>query len=429
MRRILPCLAALLLLAPVLAADWPQWRGPNRDGKAPDTDLLQNWPEGGPKLAWSAAGLGAGYSSVAVVGDRVYTVGDLSDGQHAIAVQQPGGKILWKTRIGPIHEDQFIGSRSTPTVVDGHVYLVSTESEVYCLSAKDGSVKWKRNLIEEFGGALMKAMGKVDWKYSESPLVDDGKVIVTPGGKEALLVALNAKNGKEVWRTPAGSIPGDKGRDGAGYSSVVVSNAAGVKQYVQLVGRGVLGVDAKTGKQLWSYNKVANDVANISTPLIDGDHVFVSTGYGTGSALLHISKKDGKQLQAREVYWLEADTLQNHHGGLVLHKGVVYTGTGHNKGFPIAVDMQSGKVLWGPARNKGNRSAAIAFADDRLYFRYENGLVVLIEATPEGYKERGSFTIPEVKQFSWPHPVIADGKLYLREQENLYVYDIKARAE
>ncbi len=429
MRRFLTCLAALILLAPIHAADWSQWRGPNRDGKAPDTDLLQSWPEGGPKLAWSAKGLGSGYSSVAVVGDRVYTVGDLSDGQHAIAVQQPSGKILWKTRVGPSHEDQYIGSRSTPTVVDGHVYLVTTESDVYCLSAKDGSVKWKRNLIEEFGGALMKAMGRVDWKYAESPLVDDGKVIVTPGGKDALLVALNAQNGKEVWRTPAGAIPGEKGRDGAGYSSVVVSNAAGVKQYVQLVGRGVLGVDAKSGKQLWSYNKVANDVANISTPLIDGDHVFVSTGYGTGSALLHISKKDGKQLQAREVYWLEADTLQNHHGGLVLHNGVVYTGTGHNKGFPIAVEMQSGKVLWGPARNKGNRSAAIAFADDRLYFRYENGLMVLIEATPEGYKEQGSFTIPKVNQFSWPHPVIADGKLYLREQDNLYVYDIKAKGK
>jgi outer membrane protein assembly factor BamB len=238
----------------------------------------------------------------------------------------------------------------------------------------------------------------------------------------AAMVALNKKTGEEIWRAKIPKL-GDLGADGAAYASAVISNAGGIKQYVQLLGRGVVGVEAETGRYLWGYNRVANDVANIPTPIIHEDYVFTSTGYNTGSALLKLSK-DGDGIKAEEVYFLEGNELQNHHGGMILHGGHIYTGTAHNKGFPICVEMKTGKIVWGPVRNDGKGSAAVSFADGHLYFRYQNGLMVLVEATPEEYRQKGQFMIPDVKQFSWAHPVISDGKLYLREQDNLFCYNI-----
>ncbi len=413
-------------LSPLFAADWPQWRGPNRDGHSPETGLLGSWPTDGPPLAWRAAGLGNGYSSISVAGDRIYTLGDQEDGQYALALNRSDGSPIWKTRIGPAWDDRFLGSRSTPTIDGDHIYVMSTEGDVKCLKASDGSEVWSRSLPEDFGSHLMQAMGTTDWRYSESPLVDGDRVVVTPGVTAAALVALDKKTGADVWVASIGRI-GSAGAYGAGYSSVVVSHAAGVKQYVQFIGRGVIGIDAETGKYLWGYNRVANDIANIATPLVDGDYVFASSGYGTGSALLKISSNGEGGLQAEEVYFLAADTMQNHHGGLILHDGHVYTGTGHNKGFPLAVRMKDGAVAWGPERNDGQNSAAISFADGRIYFRYQDGRMILVEATPEGYREHGSFQIPDVKHESWAHPVIAGGMLYLREQDNIFAYNIRAQ--
>ncbi len=406
------------------AADWTQWRGVDRNGKSLETGLLQSWPEGGPKLLLQASGLGAGFSSVAVVGDRVYTLGDFGDEQRVLALSAADGKVLWQQPLGAAHADQYGGPRSTPTVVGDHLYVLSTEGVIACLETATGKEVWRRHLAEEFDGDLMKAMGTTDWRFSESPLVDGDRVIVTPGHVGALMVALDRTNGEEIWRTQGGQI-GPLGADGAGYSSPVVSTARGIRQYVQFVGRGVVGVKAETGEMLWSYNRVANDVANIATPLVFEDRVFASSGYGTGSALLEIVE-GAEGLEARELYFLEASTLQNHHGGLILHQDVVYTGTGHNKGFPIAVAVDSGKVLWGPERNDGDSSAAVTYADGRLYMRYQNGTMILVEASPEGYREQGSFEIPNVTRPSWSHPVISNGRLYLREQDTLYVYDIEA---
>jgi outer membrane protein assembly factor BamB len=423
-RLAAPTAAVVLCLSAmeVGAADWPQWRGQERDGKSPETGLLQSWPEGGPPLAWRAEGLGGGFSSVAVVGDRIYTLGDLGDAQYAIALEREGGAMVWKTKIGPAWKDKYLGPRSTPTVDGDRVYVLGTDGDLLCLDAATGKKIWSRNLPEDFGGAMMKAKGTYEWKFSESPLVDGDRVVVTPGAQSAALVALKKKNGKEIWRTTIPEL-GERGADGAGYSSVVVSEAGGVRQYVQFIGRGVIGVDAKTGKYLWGYNPVANEVANIATPLIDGDFVFASSGYGTGSALIELAST-AEGLAAKEVYFIDPETMQNHHGGLILHDGYVYTGTGHNKGFPLCVKMADGEVAWGKIRNEGQGSAAVSYADGRLYFRYQNGLMVLVEATPEGYNEVGSFMIPDVKEPSWAHPVIADGKLYLREQDNLFCYDI-----
>jgi len=425
LRYALAGLGLIALIAPAARADdWPQWRGPARDGQSAETGLLQKWPEGGPPLAWKADGIGAGYSSVAVVEGRIFTMGDLADGQYVFALAEDGGKLHWKTRVGPIHDDKRPGPRSTPTVDGKHLYVVTTEGDVVCLAVANGEVVWRRSMTQDFGGYLMKAMGSYDWKFSESPLVDGDRVVVTPGHIEALLVALNKETGEEIWRTQGRRI-GPRGADGAGYASAVVSNAAGVRQYVQLVGRGLVGVDAKTGTMLWGYNSVASDIANITTPVVRGDRIFSTAGYGTGAGLVEI-RHEGDEYVAHEIYFLEADTFQNHHGGVILHEGTLFSGTGHNKGFPIAIDFDTGQVRWGPIRNEGKDSAAVSYADGRLYFRYQDGRMILVEADPHEYRERGSFMIPDVKKESWSHPVIANGKLLLREQDMLYAYDITA---
>ena len=421
----LACVGGLAAGArPAAADDWPQWRGIHRDGRSAETDLLRDWPDGGPPLAWKATGLGGGFSSVAVAGGRIYTLGDLDDGQYVLALTEKDGSHLWKSRVGPTWEDRYLGPRSTPTVDGDHLYVETTEGHVVCLEAATGKEVWRRSLVDDFGSHMMQAMGTTDWKYAESPLVDGDRVIVTPGVTDAALAALDKKTGEEIWRARIGRL-GSKGAYGAGYSSPVVSHGGGVKHYVQFIGRGVIGVEAETGKFLWGYNEVANDIANITTPLVAGDHVFASSGYRTGSALLRLTRDEEGGVDVEEVYFLAPEDVQNHHGGLILHDGHVYTGTGHNKGFPIAVEMKTGQIAWGPERNAGRDSAAISYADERLYLRYQNGLMILVAASPDGYREHGSFEIPGVEHPSWSHPVIANGRLYLREQESLFAYDVR----
>lgn len=411
--------AGLSLGASPASVGWPQWRGPNRDGVSSETGLLQSWKAGGPAVAWRATGLGTGYSSVAVAGERIFTMGDVGGAQLLMALNAADGKRLWTTRVGAPWVDQMGGPRGTPTVDGDLVYALGTEGDLICVEAATGKERWRRNLPADFGGQMMSM-----WKWSESPLVDGDRVVVTPGARAAGIVALDKRTGKDVWRS---SIPelGAKGNDGAAYSSIVISNGAGVKQYVQLMGRGLVGVRASDGKYLWGYNRIANDVANIPTPIVRGDLVFTSTGYQTGAALLRLVPAGGG-VEAREVYFLEPRTFQNHHGGMVLVGDHVYAGHGHNKGFPIAIELETGKVAWGgDIRNTGTGSAAVAYADGQLYFRYQNGEVILIEATPAGYKEKGSLTIPGVSGPSWPHPVITGGRLYLREQDTLLAYDVR----
>ncbi len=402
------------------AADWPGWRGPGRDARSPETGLLGEWRAGGPPLAWKATGIGGGLSSVAVVGDRIYTMGDKDGAQHVIALNRADGKALWSTKIGPAWSDEYGGPRGTPTVDGDRVYALGTEGDLACLDAASGNVRWKKNLEKDFGGRVMTV-----WKWAESPLIDGDRLVFTPGGPWAAMAAVDKLTGKTIWQTEEIPFLGEKGRDGAGYSSIVVSNGGGVKQYVQLLGRGLVGIRASDGKFLWGYNRVANSVANISTPVVEGDFVFASTGYQTGAVLLKL-EKSGEGVKATEAYFLDSTRFQNHHGGLVLVNGHVYAGHGHNKGFPICVQFATGKVAWGgDIRNAGAGSAAVMYGDGRLYYRYQNGAVLLVEATPDGYREKGSFTIPEVKDPSWPHLAIAGGRLYVREQDTLYAYDIR----
>ncbi len=422
-------LAGLGLAPAALDADaWPQWRGPARDGRSAETGLLETWPEGGPPLAWQASGLGVGFSSIAVADGRIYSLGDFEDKQYALALSATDGAELWRAPVGPAWDDGMGGPRSTPTVDGDRLYIMNTEGDVVSLEAATGKEIWRRSLTADFGSHMMQAMGTTDWKYSESPLVDGDRVIVSPGVTDAAMVALDKTTGETIWQAGIGRL-GSAGAYGAAYSSVVISHGGGIKHYVQFIGRGVIGIEAETGEFLWGYNPVANDIANITTPLVWDDYVFASSGYGTGAALIHLKPGEEGGLEAEEVYFLEADTFQNHHGGLILHDGHIYTGTGHNKGFPLAIQASDGAVLWGPERNDGTGSAAITYADGRIYFRYQNGVMVLVEATPEGYREHGSFEIPDVEAPSWSHPVISGGKLYLREQDHLYCYDVTAPTE
>jgi outer membrane protein assembly factor BamB len=401
------------------AAEWPAWRGANRDARSPDTGLLRAWPQDGPRLMLTAKNLGPGFSSVAVTGGRIYTMGDRNGSQQLIALSDSDGREIWSARVGPTWDDEYGGPRGTPAVSDGMVYAVGTEGDLVAVDAATGQERWRRNFGRDFGGRMMSS-----WKFAESPLIDGDRVVVTPGGADAVMVALDKRTGKDIWRAKMGNFP-SRGPNGAAYSSVVISNGGGVKQYVQLVGKGVISVRASDGWFMWGYGAVANGIANISTPIVSGDHVFASTGYGTGSALLKIAA-EGDRATASEVYFLDPGTFQNHHGNMVLVNGTLYAGHGHNQGFPIALELTSGKVLWGGRlRNAGQGSAAVAYADGHLYFRYQNGVMMLIEASPQAYREKGSFQIPNVRNPSWSHPVIINGRLYLREQDTLYVYDVR----
>ncbi len=422
--------APALLLAGALAvsyhpyvraavSEWPGWRGANRDAVSTEAGLLPEWKAPGPPLAWKATGLGGGYSSLSIAGGRIFTMGDREGSQHVFALSQADGKALWSAKVGPTLDATYGGPRGTPMVDGDLVFALGTEGDLVCLEAASGKERWRKNLVSDFGGKVMSI-----WKFSESPLVDGDRLVVTPGARDAALVALDKKTGRELWRTALPDL-GPKGKDGTAYSSIVVSNGAGVRQYVQLLGRGLVGVRSSDGKFLWGYNRIANDVANISTPIVRANWVFASTGYQTGSALVELRKTADGGVEARELYFLDGKTLQSHHGGLVLVGNHVYGGHGHKAGFPICVEFTTGKVVWGGnIRNAGSGSAAVLYADGNLYFRYENGTMLLVEATPEGYRERGSFAIPDVA-LSWSHPVIVDGKLYLREQDRLYCYDVR----
>jgi outer membrane protein assembly factor BamB len=399
------------------AAEWPQWRGPNRDGISDEKGLLQKWGEKGPPLAWETKGLGKGFSSVAIHDGHIVTLGRKNGGLNLTAVSTAGGKELWSTQLLKKTDKD---PNCTPTIGGDLVYSVSTDGGLFCNELKTGKLVWEKNFKADFGGRMMSG-----WGYSESPLVDGDRLICSPGAKDASLAALDPKTGNVIWKS---TIPkfGDRGSDGAAYSSVVVSHGAGIKQYVQLMGRGVISVAADDGRFLWGYNAVANGTANIPTPLIHGDYVFASTGYGTGAALLKLSKDGDIGVKADEQYFLKAKDFQNHHGGMIMLGDYIYCGSQHNQGFPICLEWKTGKIVWSHGRGVGDGSAAVAYADGNLYFRYQKGALALIEANPKEYKEKGSFVPPQGGDPCWSHPVIAGKRLYLREQDALYCYELSA---
>jgi outer membrane protein assembly factor BamB len=417
------CLLSLVFLAVAVVAaeressagryDWPQWRGQKRDGTSAETGLLKDWPDKGPRLVWTAKGLGDGYSSVSVAAGHIYTMGDRKDRQstrsevegYVICLDERTGKELWATRVSKRYSDG--GPRSTPTVDGDRVYALSPLGDLVCLDAATGREHWHKSLPDDFRGQVG------GWHYSESPLIDGDKLVCTPGGKEATLVALDKKTGDTIWKA---KVPQG---DAAAYSSIIVADVDGQREYIQFLGRGLVGVAATDGEFLWRYDRPANGVANCSTPVYDHDRVFAASAYSTGGGLARLTR-NGNAIKAEQVYFTK--DMQNHHGGMVLVNGYLY---GSNEGHLCCLDFATGKTKWQNARpGKGS----IAYADGRLYYRAENGPVTLVEANPHEYKEHGRFDTPEHGNGNaWPHPVIANGKLYLRHADLLFCYDVKRR--
>jgi outer membrane protein assembly factor BamB len=401
------------------STDWYQWRGPKRDGVSTETGLLQRWPTDGPPLAWRVRGLGSGMSSVSISGGRLFTMGSKRGGQtHLICRNLSDGSEVWSTPIG--------GGKApncTPTVdpESGLVFGLTNSGDLMCVEAASGREVWRKNLGRDFGGRMMSG-----WGYSESPLIDGDRLVCTPGSDRAVIAALDKRTGRQIWATSSrqDSI-GQAGKNGAGYSSIVIGNGAGTRQYVQLVGRGVIGVSAADGSPLWGYNRVANGTANVPTPVVTGDYVFCTTGYGAGGSALLQLQRSGRRIVANEVWYKRSNDLQNHHGGVVLVGSHLYFGHGHNNGFPVCVDLRSGRSRWKRTRGAGSGSAAVVFADGHLYFRYEDATMALIEAKPGGYNLKGKFRIGSNNGKSWPHPVIHDGRLYLRDQDELLCYNVR----
>jgi outer membrane protein assembly factor BamB len=410
------CLAGIVALAGLLAANWPQWRGPERDGVSQETGLLQEWPAEGPRLVWQVTDLGDGFSTPAVAGNRIYLVSNKGlDNEFVQALDTSDGHQLWATTIGKVGEpDQrpsYPGARSTPTVDGDRIYAMGSDGDVACLDAATGSIRWRKNVRTEFGGK------PGEWAYSESPLVDGDRVVVTPGGAEATIIAFNKNSGEVVWKS---AIPGG---DEAGYSSVVVMDAAGAKQYVQFLAKGLVGVDAETGKFLWRYERTAQgSPANIPTPVIDDEYVYSSSGRG-GGGLVRLTAKDG-EFEAEEIYFDRK--FPTAIGGAVLVGNHLY---GTTRETMVCVDFKTGEIKW--TQERGIAPASLCYADGNLYLHGEReGDVALVEATPDEYRERGRFAPPGTpvkgQSQAWAYPVVADGRLYIHDWGTLWCYDVKA---
>jgi outer membrane protein assembly factor BamB len=409
-------LALVLPGATAFANDWPQWQGPDRTAVSKETGLLKEWPKDGPPLAWKAVGLGGGDSAPSVAGGRLYGMGTRGNNEVVWALSETDGKEQWATRLGPAVQQRMPQSREgpgcTPTVDGERLYALGMGGELACLQVQDGKVVWQLNLTKEFGGRVP------TWSYRESPLVNGDKLICTPGGTDATIVALDKATGKTVWKS---DVPGSRG---AAYASVIAIDAAGQRQYVQITQGTLVGVAAADGKVLWTYDRPANrNGINCTTPLYHDGHVFATSAYGAGGGLVKLAP-DGAGVKAEEVHFTRR--MENHHGGVVLHDGRLYGAHGGlGRGFLVCLDFKTGNVLWdAPTTPKGS----VAFADGRLYYRTETGTVLLVEPSAKEYLERGRFTQPDRSRSpAWAHPVIANGKLYIRDQDVLFCYDVKAK--
>lgn len=407
-------LAATTAIAPAFSADWPQWRGPLRNGISTETGLLTEWPAGGPKQLWEIDTAGSGYSTPSIVGDRLYLLGNAGlDDEFVRAFDVRDGKQLWSTHIGkvgnPDQKPPYPGSRSTATVDGDLLYALGSDGDLACLDVATGEIRWAKNVRTDFGGK------PGVWAYSESPLVDGNRVVVSPGGADATLVALDKTTGDLIWKSPLAE------GDDAGYASILPIEFEGQRQYVQFLAKGLVGVDAETGAFLWRYGKTAEgSSANIPTP-VESDGLVYSAAGRTGGGLVRL-KREGDAIKAEEVYF--SPKLPVSIGGTVESGGYLY---GTNRQGLLCVEFVTGEVKW---QDRCVGAGSVLLADGLLYVYGEGGEAALVAATPDGYREKGRFT-PANKpdagsSKSWAYPVIADGRLYLRDMNKLWCYDVHA---
>lgn len=405
--RNIVAIAAVSFIASVAidAADWPQFQGLDRTRMSRETGLVKQWPASGPPVIWTATGLGNGYGSMAVVGDRVFVQGTRGGNSIVIALNRATGKEVWSKMLGRAEtNDRGAGPRGTPTIDGDRLYALTESGDLACLKT-DGTEVWQRNILRDFGG------GQIRWLISESPLVDGAHLVVTPGGPGAGMAKLDKMTGKTVWTSKGLS-------DTAAYSSVIAADIQGVRTYLTFTASAGVGVRASDGKLMFSYARAANRTANIATPVFFNNKVFFTSGYGTGGGLLDLSVANG-EVAAKEIYFTL--NMKNHHGGVVLVGDYLY---GFNDSILTCLEFATGKVMW---RDRSVGKGSVTYADGHLYIQGEENLVGLAEATPLGYSEKGRFSIPDKGRPSWAHPAITDGRLYVRNQDTLLVYDIKGK--
>jgi len=419
--RFYSALTALILLtASTLSADdWPQWRGPYRTDISPAEGLMQQWPADGPELVWQYEQAGLGYSSFAIVDDKLFTMGTRNETEHVFCLDANTGNELWTTEVGPFLENGWGGGpRSTPAVDGEFVYVLSGKGHLACLAVENGNTKWNVD-ITELGGKIP------NWGYSESVLVDGDKVLCTPGAKDGTVMAFNKINGEVLWKA---AVTANIEKDGetkqqpakAHYSSIMPAIMNGEPQYVQLTQNTLFGIQAGSGKVLWQTPWPPGRVAVIPTPLIKDNYVYITSGYGAGCKLVKVNQ----DYSVDEIYF--NNEMKNHHGGVILLGETIY---GHSDAGWIAQDFMSGETLWRERRELGK--GCVTFAEGHLYCVDEKtGTVALVEATREEYREKSRFDLPEKSDIRspkgkvWTHPVVINGKLYLRDQEYIFCYDV-----
>ena len=395
-------------------ASWTTFRGASRTDHSPDEGLLETWPKEGPELLWEYRDCGKGYSGPAIVGGKIYYTGSFEGQAKIICLNEEDGEELWTSDLGEDPAKGYStgwgsGPRGTPTVSDGVVYAISANGSLMAVDAADGKKVWSKELVGDFGGKVP------PWGYSESALVDGDRLIVTPGGKDGAIAALDKKTGKTIWRSKELT-------DRAEYSSVIIAEVNGKKQYVQLFMKTLAGVDAGTGKLLWTSKWPKGRTAVIPTPIYQDGKVYMTSGYGAGCKLVDISGAEAKDI------W-ENKEMKNHHGGVVLVDGYLY-GFSDGRGL-ICQDFKTGERKWNKS-GEGIQKGAVHYADGMLYCVNESdGSVFLAVATPDGYSEKGRFPMPKVTKLRegtngkvWTHPVVLDGKLYLRDQDLVFCFDV-----
>lgn len=396
--------------------EWPQWRGPDRSNASRESGLLTAWPAGGPPLRWTATGLGKGIASVSVQKGAVYTVGYRDDREFVFALDSRTGATRWVADVGPaIKEDTLMRwvSQRTPTVDGERLYTVTATGDLSCLRLSNGAVLWRKNYPTEFGSP------KPRWGFNDRPLVDGGRLICTPAGTNASMVALDPRTGDVIWRAEPVADEHE------GYAATVISEAGGIRHYVAFLSRSLVGIAAEDGRRLWKHLRPFTWIASSYTPMVQGDAVFSANGYNGGMALVRLSR-EGSGLVPREEYFrpFQFNPFQDATALVGEH---VYAF--QNPGHPVCIELRSGTVAWGPVTNALQGRAALTSADGHLYLRGANGLVLLVEANPDRYVEKGSLVIPDFEESSGvTAPVVAEGRLYLRDNNRLLCYDVASDA-
>ena len=403
-KAILIALLATFAAGLTLAADSPRFRGPNGDGIFEGSGLLTSWPEAGPELLWTAEGLGESYASVSVAGGRLYTTG-ISSGRGNVYAFDLGGNLLWKKDYGPeFNGSGYPGSRTTPTVYKGALYLLSALGKAVALDAATGELIWEVDLFGRFQGK------NPYFGVSESPLVVDGKVIFTPGGPDASVVALDPMTGETKWKSTGLG-------DSSAYCTPRLFDNGEQRQIITLVAEHMAGLDPATGAVLWRDSEKAKyDIHAVSPEFVGKDGIYISHGYGQGGKFFRLAADGNSVTQV----WTEPK-LDVHHGGAVVLDNRIYGAASNGSWFVL--EAEDGTVA---AEIKKLGKGSIAYADGRLYGYTEEGRVVLVDPDPKSFREVSSFEINRGSGNHWSHPVIAGGVLYIRHGDVLMAFGVKA---